>query len=39
MQIDWTPQLARHPIDVLQIDKDGARWVDRDPGSSCAAVP
>jgi hypothetical protein len=36
LQIDATPDDVRGPIDVLQIDVNGARWVDPDPASQCA---
>jgi hypothetical protein len=37
-QIAFTPQLARHPIDVLEITPTGARWVEPEDGSACAAL-
>jgi len=38
-QIDFAPTFAKRPIDVLMIDAGGARWIDRESGSSCAAIP
>ena len=26
-------------LDVLEVDTAGARWVDREQGSACAAIP
>jgi len=38
-QIAFTPLLARHPIDVLEITTTGARWVGREESSACASIP
>ena len=38
-QIAFTPELARPPVDVLEINAAGARWVDRQSDSACAAIP
>ena len=37
-QIAFTPPLARPPIDVVEISAAGARWVERDARSVCAAI-
>jgi hypothetical protein len=36
-QADATPARIRRPIDVLEISRDGARWIDRSPDSYCPA--
>lgn len=38
MQVKATPKFVGGPIDVLEITTIGARWIGRDPASSCAAV-
>jgi hypothetical protein len=38
-EIRFVPQLARPPIDVIEITRVGARWVDQDAQSACAAIP
>jgi hypothetical protein len=39
LQADATPQQVGRPVDALEITMGGARWVDRSPASTCAAVP
>lgn len=40
LQIAATPARVKRPIDVLEIGADGgARWVGRERGSVCAAIP
>jgi hypothetical protein len=38
-EIGRVPHLARPPIDVLELAAAGARWIERDAQSACAAIP
>jgi len=37
-QIAFTPQLAKPPVDILELTAAGPRWVDRGPGSACPVI-
>jgi hypothetical protein len=37
-QADATPARIRRPIDVVEITRHGAHWIDRSPGSYCPAT-